>query len=78
MVDRNKTFEELYSEYKRLVVSTHIEAQILKPGQPYKVNYIKPEELMRRKEIANDLVSNYKDFFQDKPAEWFDLVSDTR
>lgn len=77
MTDRNRTFEELYSEYRKLVTSTHIEAQILKPGQPYKVSYIKPEELMRRKEVAKELVNNYKDFFQDKSAEWFDLVSDT-
>ena len=78
MIDRNKAFEELYSEYRKLVVLTHIEAQILKHGQPYRVNYIKPEDLMRRKEIVSDLGNNYKDFFQDKPAEWFDLVSDAR
>ncbi len=78
MLNRTRKFEEVYSEYKKLLVSTHIEAQILKPGQPYKVNYIKPEELMRRKELANELVNDYKDFFEDKPAEWFDLVSDAR
>jgi predicted house-cleaning noncanonical NTP pyrophosphatase (MazG superfamily) len=77
MEERRDKFEKIYEEYKRLVVSTHIEAQILKPGQPYKVNYIKPEELTLRKELAKKLVNEYKDFFEGKPAEWFDLQRDT-
>lgn len=76
MQDRKIQFEKLHEEYKKLVVSTHIEAQILRPGQPYKVNYIKPEELTRRKELAKELVGKYKDFFEGKPAEWFDLQRD--
>lgn len=74
--EHQKKFESLYEEYKKLVVSTHIEAQILKPGQSYKVNYIKPNELMRRKELAKELVENYKIFFEGRPAEWFDLERD--
>lgn len=68
--------QKLFEEYKKLEASTHIEAQILKRGEPYKVNYIKPEELMRRKEVAQELVNSCKDFFKDKPAEWFDLQRD--
>ncbi|MHB1330928.1 MAG: hypothetical protein ACYCY6_03100 [Minisyncoccota bacterium] len=78
MENRSQKFEELLREYERLKVSTHIEAQILRPGQPYKVNYIKPEELVRRKELAIELASNYKDYFENKPAEWFELQQDVR
>jgi hypothetical protein len=78
MQNRKDKFEEIYEEYKRLVVSTHIEAQILRPDQSYKVNYIKPEELTRRKELAKELVKDYEDFFDGKPAEWFDLGLDAR
>lgn len=78
MDDRVKKFEELYEEYKKLSVTTHIEAQILKPGQSYKVHYIKPDDLMRHKALAKELVENYKDYFADKPVEWFDLERDAR
>lgn len=76
--EKQNKFDELYEEYKQLVVSTHIEAQILRPGQPYKVNYIKPEELTRRRLLAEELVENYEVYFRDKPAEWFALQQDTR
>ena len=78
MPDREKIFEELYTEYKNLAVSTHIEAQIHRPGQSYKAYPLSPNELLRRKDIAKKLTENYKDFFKDKPDEWFDLVLDAR
>ena len=68
--------QELFEEYKKLEASTHIEAQILGRGELYKVNYIKPEELTRRKEVAKELASVCKDLFKDKPAEWFDIQRD--
>lgn len=78
-IDENKErCETLYEEYKKLEATTRLEAQILKPGQPYKVQYIKPEDLMRRKSLAKELVGKYKDYFKDKPGEWFDLESDVR
>jgi len=41
------------------------------------VNYIKLDELMRRKALAKELVKKYKKYFEGKPSEWFDLESDT-
>lgn len=72
-----KQFEDLYAEYKKLKASTRIEAQIGKPGQPYKVHRIIPDELKRRKDIAKELVNNYKEYFKGKRGEWFELEQDT-
>ena len=72
-----KEFKQLYEEYKKLMISTHIQTQIVRPGQPYNVNYIKLDELMRRKALAKELVKKYKKYFEGKPSEWFDLESDT-
>jgi hypothetical protein len=78
MNENNIKCEFLYEEYKKLKETTHLEAQILRPGQPYKVQYINSDDLMRRKALAKELVENYKEYFKDKPGEWFDLESDAK
>lgn len=77
MVNRSEKFKELYEEYQKLKITTHIEVQILKPGQSYNARYIKLDDLMHRKELAREIVSHYKDYFEVKPTEWFDLERDT-
>jgi hypothetical protein len=78
-MDQNKKkFEDLYEEYKRLKIATHLEAQIGRRSQLYKIHYINPDDLMRRKDLAKELVKNYKEYFEGKPAEWFDLKLDVR
>jgi hypothetical protein len=74
---KSKEFEDLYTEYKKLKTSTHIEAQIGSSGQPYKVHRIIPDELKRRKDLAKELVKNYKEYFKEKQGEWFELEQDT-
>ena len=76
MEEDRKKFEKLYEEYKKLKVATHIEAQILKPGQPYKLQSINPDDFMRRKKLAKELVKNYKDHFKGMRGELYDIELD--
>ena len=78
MKNQTQYCENLYREYKKLEVATHIEAQILKRGQPYKIQHINPQDLMRRKILAKELVEHCKDYFEDKPGEWYDIKMDIR
>jgi hypothetical protein len=75
MISKEQNFHDLYEEYKKLKLATHLEAQVLKPGQPYKVYPINPRDLLRRKDVAEELIANYKEYFKDKPDEWWDLIS---
>ncbi len=70
--------EALLKEYKELAAKTHIEAQILRPGQPYKVNIIVPEDLMRLKVVAKELVKNCKGHCNADISEWYDIEVDAR
>jgi len=71
-------FKKLHQEYKELVVKTHIEAQILRPGQPYCVNYISPDDLVKRKLLAKKLAIHGAEYFKDFPEDWFDIQRDAR
>jgi len=68
----------LYEEYKKLEVVTHIETQILKRGQSYKVQYINYQDLMHRKILAKELAEHCKDYFKDKPGEWYEIEMDAK
>jgi len=65
--------EALFDEYKKLEATTHMEAQTIKPGQPYKVYHINPQDLMRRKAVAKELINQGRDCFKGTPAEWFEV-----
>lgn len=65
--------EALFDEYKKLKAATHMEAQIIKPGRPYKVYQINPQDLMRKKIIAKELLSQDRENFRGTPAEWFEI-----
>ncbi len=65
--------EDLYREYREIEAITHIEAQALKRGQSYVAQYIKPDDLIKRKSLAKELVLNCELYFKNKPDEWFDL-----
>lgn len=47
MENMYEKFKELYEEYQQLKTATHIEAQMLKPGQSYNIHYIKFDDLKR-------------------------------
>lgn len=68
--------EKLYFEYKDLKSRTTLVAQIVKRGEPYRVQYIKPDELMRRKELAIILFDKYGSYLDIDPGEWYDIESD--
>lgn len=70
--------EKLYFEYKDLVPKTEMVAQTIKRGEPYKVNYIKPNELHRRIEIAKILASEHQHDLDLEAGEWFRIFQDAR
>ncbi|MDP2684986.1 MAG: hypothetical protein Q8P20_08195 [bacterium] len=77
MVEYKNECELLYEEYKELEKITKREAQMLKPGQPYEVQNINIDDFEKRKILAKKLVKNCKDYFKDKPGEWFDIGRDS-
>ncbi len=65
--------EALFDEYKKLEVATHAEAQDVKRGQPYNFYQINPQDLMRKKIIAKELLKQGRERFKGTPAEWFEI-----
>lgn len=89
VVDYRKYFEEsmglseqemyceaLLDEYRKLEVATHIEAQIIKPGQPYKTYQIDPQDLIRKRVVAKELLKQGREYFRGTPSEWFEIRKD--
>jgi len=70
--------EALFDEYKKLEDATRMEAQIIKPGRPYKVYQINPQDLMRKKAVAKELINQGRDSFMGTPAEWFEIRKDVQ
>lgn len=68
--------ESLFREYKKLKAETQSNAQTLRRGQSYEVKYINPKDLARRKVIARELAEYCKEYFKDRPGEWFDIKTD--
>lgn len=70
--------EALFDEYKKLEVATHMEAQTIKPGQPYKFHRINLQDLARKKAVAKELTNQGRDCFRGTPSEWFKIRKDTQ
>ena len=79
-MNKENKCEELFNEYKKIEAVTHIEAQIIKRGEPYnvKTNRINPEDFVRLKEVAKELAENCEGYFKDKFAEWIEVQRDAR
>ncbi|MEK7187471.1 MAG: hypothetical protein AAB691_01325 [Patescibacteria group bacterium] len=76
--DSNPKSEELYREYLELKKETEMIAQDMKPGGQYKVQYIDPQKLSRRLEVARELVSSHQHTLNISPSAWHDLKQDGR
>ncbi len=70
--------EDLYNEYLKLKSETNLIAHTVKPGVPLIPQHIDINKLMRRTEIANNLVNNYQHILDIGPEEWFILSEDAR
>lgn len=70
--ERNRSFDDVYAEYKSVEVRTAMIAQIGRPGQTYHVHHIDPEDLLRRTELAKLLIEKFSDKISD-PAELFEI-----
>ncbi len=68
--------KKVYFEYANLKPRTTLVAHVMKPDGTYTPQYIKPEELMRRKELARMLSSTYKSHLNLDPGEWFEIERD--
>ena len=69
---------KLYFEYGDLRPRTTMVAQTMKPGGTYTAVYIKPEELMRRHELAKILFDKYRSCLDLGAEEWYDIELDSR
>lgn len=91
IVDYKKYFEEslglseqemyceaLFDEYKRLETATHIEAQVIKPGQSYKVNHINFQDLTLLKSVAKEIIKLGRENFKGTPSDWFEISKDAQ
>ena len=65
--------ESLYFEYRDLKNKTMMVAQDVDATKRIEVPYISVNDLMRRTEIAKDLVTNYKHMLDLEPGDWYDL-----
>lgn len=65
--------EALFDEYKKLKIATHMEAQVNKPGQPYKTYHIDPQDFFRKNAVAKELLKQGRECFKGTPAEWFEI-----
>lgn len=69
--------EQDYFEYDALKSRTTFVVNEVKPGKSIgPAAYIKPDELLRRHELAKKLVDSYKHVLDLKPGEWFDIEQD--
>lgn len=69
---------KLYFEYANLLPRTTIIAQVVRPGGPYVAQYLNPDELIRRKDLAKILFSKYKSYLDLDAGEWYDIELDAR
>ena len=67
-----------YYEYADLLPRTTLVAHVMKPGGTYTAQYIKPEELTRRKELAKILFDKYRSFLDIGAGEWYDIELDAK
>lgn len=51
-------------------------AQDMSPGRKIEPQYINPDELMKRHELARKIVNSYRHVLDLKPGEWFDIEQD--
>jgi hypothetical protein len=65
--------EKLYFEYVGLKERTTLVAKTMKPGGTYTAQYINPQELMRRGELAKILFLKYKSYLDISPEEWYNI-----
>jgi len=76
MIEKREKFGELLEEYKKLNVTTRSEAQVLKRGQPYRVQHRNSDDTARRKVLAKELSNSYKEYFDKSSVDWFDIERD--
>ncbi len=67
---------KLYAEYQKLKPETTLVAQIIKNGGAYNIQHIDTAKLMRRTEIARDLVDNYQHMLDIDAGKWYELFQD--
>jgi|SRR3989338_10430212 len=65
-----------YYEYEALRGRTKLVAHDMRPGVKIEAQYINPDELMKRHELAKKIVDSYKHLLDLKPGEWFDIEQD--
>ena len=68
--------KELFSEYQALKNRTRMGAYDPKFVPHIEPPYIKHQDIARRKELAGEIVSVYKEHFRGKPSEWRELERD--
>lgn len=56
MLERD--YNKIFNEYQGLKSKTHLEAQILKPGEAYRPVRIDGNDLMRKNELRDELKDN--------------------
>ena len=70
----------LFEEYQDLEAKTIPVVQNInvRTGEVIKPQYINPQDLIRRKILAKELVKQCKGYFNDKFDEWHDLEIDSQ
>ena len=69
----------LFEEYQDLKAKTcSVVGQDLKRGQSYKLPHINPQDLIKKKSLAKELVKRCKSYFKNKPDEWHNLEMDAQ
>ena len=65
-----------YYEYDGLRNSTTFVAHSMKPSGKIEAQYINPDELLRRHELAKKIISSYRHLLDLSPGEWFGIEQD--
>lgn len=69
---------KVYFEYCDLKPRTTLVAEMIKPGDMYRVQHVDSNELMRRKELAKILFAKYRSFLELEAGEWYDIELDAK
>lgn len=67
-----------YFEYANLIPRTTFVAQTMGPGGTYNAQYINPDELDRREELAKIILDKYRSYLDIGPVEWYNIELDAQ
>lgn len=67
-----------YFEYANLIPRTTLVAQTMGPGGTYNAQYINPDELNRREELAKIILDKYRSYLNIDPVKWHDIELDAQ